>query len=156
MTTAIASLIEQGAARLAPLTDRSRHEAELLLGAALGRSRASLLANPEERIIDRTATDRYAAWLDRRAQGEPVAYLLGEKEFWSLTLEVTPDVLIPRPATELAVERSLLHLPRDGAAYVLDVATGSGAIALALAQERPQARLLGTDVSPAALQVARR
>jgi release factor glutamine methyltransferase len=85
-----------------------------------------------------------------------VAYILGEKEFWSLPLEVGPDVLIPRPETELLVERALAHLPRNASARVLDVATGSGAVALALAHERPLDSVTGTDVSEAAVAVARR
>ena len=110
MATEIRALIEEGVARLRRATDDPRREAELLLADALGRSRAWLLANPEERILDCDATDRYESHVTRRAIGEPVAYILGEKEFWSLTLAVTPDVLVPRPETELVVERALAHL----------------------------------------------
>jgi release factor glutamine methyltransferase len=156
MPTSISSLLAEGAARLARATDAPRREAETLLGAALGRPRAYLLAHPDETILDCDATDVYEAYLTRRAHGEPVAYLLGEKEFWSLTLAVTRDVLIPRPETERVVELALAHLAPDiEGARVLDLATGSGAIALAIAHERPRAHVVGTDVSPAAIEVAR-
>jgi release factor glutamine methyltransferase len=154
MATEVRALIEEGAARLTRTADDPRREAELLLGAALGRSRAWLTANAEERILDCDATDRYESHITRRATGEPVAYILGEKEFWSLPLAVTREVLVPRADTELVVERALAHLPAGEARRVLDVGTGSGAIALAIAHERPACRVLGTDVSDAAIMVA--
>jgi release factor glutamine methyltransferase len=155
MATEIRELLEEGTARLHRVADDPRHEAEILLGAALGRSRAFLLAHPEQRILDCEATDRYESNVTRRAQGEPVAYILGEKEFWSLPLAVGPGVLIPRPETELLVERALAHLPADRPCDVLDLATGSGAVALAIATERPLARIVATDDSSAALDAAR-
>jgi release factor glutamine methyltransferase len=156
MATEVSQLLEEGIARLRRVTDQPRQEAEILLAAALDKPRAWVIAHPEQRILDCDATDRYEAHVTRRAHGEPVAYILGEKEFWSLALEVTPDVLIPRPETELVVERALVHLPEDAPGRVLDLATGSGAIALAIAHERPRLRVLGTDVSAAAVAVARR
>ena len=156
MATEVARLLDEGIARLQRVTDQPRHEAEILLAAALGKSRAWIMAHPEERVLDCEATDRYEAHVTRRSHGEPVAYVLGEKEFWSLPLEVTPDVLIPRPETELVVELALSHLPRDREARVLDLAAGSGAIALALARELPRATVVGTDLSAAAIAVARR
>lgn len=156
MATEVSALLVEGSARLQRVTDQPRLEAEILLGAALGRSRAWLLSHADERILDCDATDRYEAFITRRAHAEPVAYILGTREFWSLELEVTPDVLIPRPETELVVELSLRQLPRDSQARVLDLATGSGAIALAIAHERPGVRVIGTDVSSAALEVATR
>lgn len=156
MATEISTLLDEGIARLARACDEPRLEAEILLGAALGRPRAYLLAHPEVRILDCEATDRYEAYVTRRARGEPVAYILGEKEFWSLPLEVAPGVLIPRPETELLVERALVRLASGRPVRVLDLACGSGAVALALARERPLARIVATDVAPAALDLTRR
>jgi len=154
VTTEISQLIDEGVARLARVSDQPRHEAEILLAAALARPRSYLIAHPEQRVLDCEATDRYEAHITRRSHGEPVAYILGEKEFWSLPLEVGPDVLIPRPETELAVELALTHLPADAPARVLDVAAGSGAIALAIAHERPRHHVVGTDISEAAVRRA--
>jgi release factor glutamine methyltransferase len=156
MASEVSQLIAEGIARLQRVADDPRREAEILLGAALGKTRAWLLAHPDERILDCDATDRYEAYVTRRAHGEPVAYVLGEKEFWSLPLAVTPDVLIPRAETELLVELALARLPRDRGLRVLDLATGSGAIALAIAHERPRATVVGSDVNEAAIDVARR
>jgi release factor glutamine methyltransferase len=155
MATEIRTLLDEGAAQLGRVADAPRREAELLLGAALGRTRAWLLAHPEERILDCEATDRYEAYVTRRRLGEPVAYLLGEKEFWSLPLAVGPGVLIPRPETELLVERALAHLPTERPCKVLDLATGSGAVALAIAQERPLGRIVATDCATVAVVTAR-
>lgn len=154
MATEVSALLAEGIARLQRVTDQPRLEAEILLGAALGKSRAWLLSHADEPILDCDATDRYEAYVTRRSHAEPVAYILGEKEFWSLTLVVTPDVLIPRPETELLVELALQRLPEAVPSRVLDLATGSGAVALALAHERPLAQVIGTDVATAALQVA--
>jgi release factor glutamine methyltransferase len=155
MATEIRSLLDEGTAKLARACDEPRREAEVLLGAALGRSRAWLLAHPEECILDCEATDRYEAYVTRRAHGEPVAYLLGEREFWSLPLRVAPGVLVPRPETELVVERALAHFPAGIPFEALDLAAGSGAIALALASERPHCRVTATDLSPAAVAITR-
>ena len=155
MATEIRSLLDEGTAKLARACDEPRREAEVLLGAALDRSRAWLLAHPEECILDCEATDRYEAYVTRRAHGEPVAYLLGEREFWSLPLRVGPGVLVPRPETELVVERALAHFPAGTPFEALDLAAGSGAIALALASERPHCRVTATDLSPAAVAIAR-
>ena len=156
MATEVSQLIAEGRLRLQRVTDQPSHEAEILLAAALGKSRAWVMAHPEERILDCEATDRYESYVTRRSHGEPVAYVLGEKEFWSLPLEVTPDVLIPRPETELVVEVALTHLLRGQQARVLDLAAGSGAIALALARELPRITVIGTDISAAAIAVAQR
>ena len=155
MATEVRALLDEGAARLGRVTDDPRREAEVLLGAALGRTRAWLLANPGERVLDCEATDRYEAFVTRRMHGEPVAYLLGEKEFWSLPLAVRPGVLVPRPETELLVERTLAHFAPDAAFDALDLATGSGAVALAIAHERPRCRMTATDVSPVAIETTR-
>jgi release factor glutamine methyltransferase len=138
---------------LATASSIPRRDAEILLAAATGESRAQLLAGTG--AVDAGAAQRFAALCARRAAGEPVAYLLGRREFWSLEFEVTPAVLVPRPETELLVETVLALLPRAVAA-VADLGTGSGAIAIALAHERPQWRITATDISPDALEVARR
>jgi release factor glutamine methyltransferase len=156
VATEVSELLAEGLARLQRVTDQPRLEAEILLGAALDKPRAWLLAHGDERILDCEATDRYESFVTRRARAEPVAYILGRKDFWSLTIAVTPDVLIPRPETELVVELALQVLPVGSRARVLDLATGSGAIALAIAHERPGAQVIGTDLAEAAVQVASR
>lgn len=125
-----------------------------MLAQATSLSRTTFRMSPERSV----AADQCAAYeslLERRRHGEPVAYLLGTQDFWTLTLAVTPAVLIPRPETELVVERALAHLPFSAPASVLDLATGSGAIALAIAVERPAAAIMATDLSADALAVAR-
>ena len=155
MATEVRALLDEGAAHLRRVAgDDARREAEVLLADALGRSRAWLAAHADDPILDCEATDRYEAHLVRRAHGEPVAYLLGRQEFWSLSLEVAPSVLVPRPDTELVVERALAHLPSDRETTLLDLATGSGAIALAVASERPRCAVTATDLSPDALAIA--
>jgi len=131
-----------------------RRDAELLLAAATNLTRAQLIARAGEPIAPQAAAT-FAALCVRRDAGEPVAYLLGRREFWSLELEVGPDVLVPRPETELLVERVSALIGARPAA-VADLGTGSGAIAIALAVERPAWQVAATDVSPAALAVARR
>jgi release factor glutamine methyltransferase len=130
-----------------------RLEAELLLGHVLGVNRAWFFAHADD-ALDTASTIRFDALVHRRAQGEPVAYITGTRDFWSLTLEVTPATLIPRPETELLVELALDRLPQGGS--VVDLGTGSGAIALAIASERPDASVAAVDASLAALEVARR
>jgi release factor glutamine methyltransferase len=132
----------------------ARLDAELLLAHALGASRASLYAWPE-RVPDAAQRAVFERLVDARARGEPIAYLTGHREFWSLDLAVTPDVLIPRHETELLVELALQRVPRERAVRVADLGTGSGAIALAIARERPLARVTAADASAAALDVAR-
>ena len=133
--------------------DEAQRDAEVLLCRALDKPRTYLLAWPEATVPE-AALEQFEAWVRRRRDGDPIAYILGEREFWSLTLKVTPATLIPRPDTELLVEQALQQqLPGD--ARVLDLGTGSGAIALALAAERPHWQVTGTDVSAAALAVAR-
>ncbi|MGQ0587740.1 MAG: peptide chain release factor N(5)-glutamine methyltransferase [Gammaproteobacteria bacterium] len=132
----------------------TRLDAELLLAHVLDMTRAGVVAR-DERVLTPEEQGDFEQLLARRLSGEPLAYLTGTKEFWSLELEVTRDVLVPRPETELLVEWALSCL-RKQASSVLDIGTGSGAIALSLAKEMPEARVLASDVSAAALAVARR
>jgi release factor glutamine methyltransferase len=141
--------------------------AELLLLHVLGRDRAWLYAHPEE-IVPGLDAHRFISLILRRAEGEPTQYLTGKQEFWGLEFEVTPDVLIPRPETEHVIEVALDRLAvreiRAGRKQtltgdglnIIDVGTGSGCIAIALAKELPGARIVATDISEAALDVARR
>ena len=128
-------------------------EAQVLLAHVLERDRAWLAAHATD-VVARAALDRFFELAKRRRDGEPVAYLTGRREFWGLDLRINPAVLIPRPETETLVQAALTRLPADRAGRILDLGTGSGAIALALAHERPDAEILAVDVSPAALDVA--
>jgi release factor glutamine methyltransferase len=130
-------------------------DAELLVAHVLRVSRAALAADPV-RLLAPEETLALEHFVRRRLAGEPVAYLTGRREFWSLDLEVTPDVLVPRPETELVVERALAAIAGRGSPAVLDLGTGSGAIAAAIASERRDADVTATDASVAALAVAER
>lgn len=129
-------------------------DARVLLRAALGVSDTHLVAHPGQVLTDAQRT-RYLGWIERRRAGEPVAYLTGEREFFSLAFKVTPAVLIPRPETELLVEQALDRLPVHAPRRVLDLATGSGCVSVAIARHRPFARVAAADISTAALAVAR-
>jgi release factor glutamine methyltransferase len=138
--------------------------AELLLMCTLGRDRTWLYAHPEQEL-DAAVWEKYFALIAQRASGVPTQHLTGHQEFWGLNFEVTPDVLIPRPETEHVIEVTLQRLgvasgdaasPRDATLRIADVGTGSGCIAIALAHELPNARVAATDISAAALEVARR
>jgi release factor glutamine methyltransferase len=131
----------------------ARHEAEHLLLLVLGRDRAWLFAHGDDPLPEPEAA-AFDALLTRRATGEPLAYLLGRRGFWTLDLQVSPATLIPRPETERLVELALERLPDDRALRIADLGTGSGAIALALASERPRAQVVATDLSEEALHVA--
>ncbi len=157
----VATLLRAGRAQLlAALADEARLASELLLAHALGRDRAWLLANGEA-PVDRAAARRYQAGLTRAARCEPLAHILGRREFFALEFAVNHHVLVPRPETELLVEMAIAwcraHRARRGAwPSVVDVGTGSGAIAVSLAHSLPGLRLLATDVSLFALAMARR
>lgn len=132
----------------------ARTDAELLLTHALGQPRSYLYAHAEE-VLPPPLFDRFEQLLERRLGGIPVAYLLGSREFYGLTLRVNPAVLIPRPETELLVDAALERIPRDAAWTIADLGSGSGAIALAIAHNRPCCQLIASDVSTAALGVAK-
>ncbi len=130
-----------------------RLDAQIMLSTLLGQNRAWLLAHDQD-VLPPAAAATFQTWLARRAQGEPLAYLLGDKEFFGLPLAVNPDVLIPRPDTEILVEWALDLIPTDRACRVLDLGTGSGAIALAIQHHRPQAQVVAVDASEGALRIA--
>ena len=152
----IADVLGRAAARLREAgIETPRLDAELLLMEAFGWSREDLYRNPEGGLPGPRA-ERFESLVSRRVRGEPVAYLTGSQEFWSLEFRVTPDVLIPRPETEHLVETVLNFLAsRPGQCRILEVGTGSGAIAVSLAKECARAEVWATDVSAPALDVAR-
>jgi len=131
-----------------------RIDAEILLAHVLDCSRTHLRTWPEREVSPEPLSN-FQQLVVRRAAGEPIAYLTGTREFWDMTLRVTPDTLIPRPETERLVELALERIPANTAWRIADLGAGSGAIALALARERPKSHVIATDVSPAALAVAR-
>ena len=143
-----AEALQEGEAQLA------RREAAWLVDHLLGTSPAQRLAHPQC-LLSPSQVSQFRALVARRLAGEPLAYLLGHWEFWSLDLLVTPAVLIPRPETELLVEQALARIPRDAPWSLADLGTGSGAIALALAKERPRCLVTAVDNSPAALAIAK-
>ena len=152
----IAEAIQKAAARLsAHKIDHARLDAEVLLCHALGRDRAWLLVHMQDRLDDEGGRV-YEQYIDRRSVREPLQYITGLQEFWGLPFFVTPDVLIPRPETELIVERALGVKDTDSPPVIVDLCTGSGCIAVSLAKELPLARIFGTDRSGAALDIARR
>ena len=130
-------------------------EAQALLSQVMdGVSRAWMICH-EEQALTPDQQAGFDALLQRRLQGEPIAYILGRREFYGLDLSVSPAVLIPRPDTETLVDAALLHIPVDQACHALDLGTGSGAIAIAIAMHRPQARVTAVDYSQATVSVAR-
>jgi release factor glutamine methyltransferase len=150
----IRAVLDDATRRLEASSESARLDAELLLARAIDMPRSYLFAHPEE-PLDELTVDRVRESLDRRLAGEPMAYITGTREFWSLELMVTPATLVPRPETEQLVDLALREIPRRAELDILDLGTGSGAIALALAKERPLSRFTATDVSEAALDVAR-
>lgn len=151
--TTLEVALKAAARRLRDISSTATLDAELLLAHVLGRQRSFLRAWPQRELPPGTH-EAFSALIERRAGGEPVAYLIGRREFWSLNLRVTPDTLIPRPETELLVELALSFIAPGTAARVADLGTGCGAIALAIARERPRCTVIATDVCVQALDVA--
>ena len=139
--------------RLSPVSESARLDAEILLGKAINMPRSYLFAHPEDELDPLTLT-RFEAMLARRLDGEPIAYIAGTREFWSHELLVSPATLVPRPETELLVDLALQKIPRDAEWQILDLGTGSGAIAIAIASERPLCEITATDLSADALAIA--
>lgn len=146
-------LLAAATERLQEISESPRLDAELLLSRALDVSRSYLFAHPEDEL-DEQAFERFSRAVERRAEGVPLAYITGEKEFWSVCLHVNPDTLVPRPETEILVEQCLLRIPEDSQKRILELGTGSGAVAIVLARERPLCDIVATDISSAALDVA--
>ncbi|MDY6992012.1 MAG: peptide chain release factor N(5)-glutamine methyltransferase, partial [Pseudomonadota bacterium] len=153
MALDIQTLLRIGSTQLAHY-DTPRLEAEVLLSHVLSVNRSDLYAWPQQ-VVSMAQHHHYQDLLNRRRQGEPVAYLTGQQEFWSLMLQVTPATLIPRPETEVLVEQALTRIPLNQQLTLMDLGTGSGAIALAIAGERPQCSVIAIDNVAATLMIAR-
>jgi release factor glutamine methyltransferase len=153
MSSTFQAVLADASSRLSEICDNPRLDAELLLARVMDRDRSYFYTWPEK-ALEPHQYQAFESLLQQRLDGVPLAYLLGRREFWSMDLEVTPDVLIPRADTEILVEHALEKIPADEPARVLDLGTGSGAIALAIARERPVARVTAVDRSKAALGVA--
>ncbi|AOE50519.1 peptide chain release factor N(5)-glutamine methyltransferase [Kangiella sediminilitoris] len=152
MSHTVSDAIDWAIAQLST-SDSPKLDAELLLAFQLEKNRSWLKTWPEKEL-SQAAFQEFQSLVKRRASGEPVAYILGHQDFWTFNLAVTPDTLIPRPETEHLVECALEHLPVEKAARVVDLGTGTGAIAMAIASERPNAEVWAVDVSEQALAVA--
>jgi release factor glutamine methyltransferase len=150
----IGRYVDDAAAILSIGADSPRLDAEVLMGLVLRRPRSFLHAHPEQ-PLDEMQSAQFENLVRRRFSGEPIAYITGVREFWSMPLRINRHVLIPRPDTELLVEKALIRTPADEDTRILDLGTGSGAVALALARERPRAEVIGVDNSPEAVRVAK-
>lgn len=150
----INQIIEEASTQLQQVSDSARLDIELLLCAVLKKERSFLHAWPEQQL-QQTQLDSFRALLSQRIKGKPIAHILGERGFWSLNLKVTPDTLIPRPDTERLVELAVELTPQNAQWKILDLGTGTGAIALSLAKENPNCFITATDQSAAAIEVAK-
>jgi len=153
-STTIESALTEAARKVAQISESPRLDAEAMLAWILGVPRSYLFANPGEELRGQPASD-FSDVVSRREKGEPIAYITGSKEFWSLQLNVSKDTLVPRPETETLVELAIRQIPEDCPYRVLDLGTGSGAIAVAIASERPEIEIVATDSSREALRVAK-
>jgi release factor glutamine methyltransferase len=152
--TSIKTLLASATESLQAVSDSALLDAEILLCKVLEKDRPYLRTWPDK-ALNTEQLENFHALLHERQAGKPVAYLTGSREFWSRDFLVTPDVLIPRPDTELLVELSLALLPKNQPCQVLDLGTGSGIIAVTLVAERPYAHVSATDISEAVLQIAK-
>ncbi len=154
MPLTVSEILHTAARELQATSSTPRLDAEVLLMHACGLDRGTLIARGYVPLtVDQC--HQLEKLIARRRHGEPVAYLTGTREFWSMELNVSPAVLIPRPETELLVEKALERIPSDATWTIADLGTGSGAIALAIGRERPRCRVIATDIFPQALDVAR-
>lgn len=154
MSDTISQLLQLGCEQLSSSSDSARLDSEILLADVLQENRTYLFTWPE-RLVNAAQRQNFIDLLDRRRAGEPIAYIVGEQEFWSMPLKVTPDTLIPRPETELLVELALQRIPSGSKLNILDLGTGTGAIALAIARERPGCTVTGIDQSLQAITIAK-
>ena len=150
----IKSALAEAVGLLQAVTESPLLDAEVLLCKVLGKERSYLRAWPNAELSSEHI-NAYLALVNDRQQGKPIAYIIGTREFWSRDFHVTPDVLIPRPDTELLIELSLALIPTNQTSRIIDLGTGSGIIAITLAAERPASHVSATDISAAALQVAK-
>lgn len=150
----IQTVLQQAKQQLAIFQPSAQLEAELLLGLCLQQSRSYLMTWPEQQL-DSIQLATFNQLIQRRLSGEPIAYITGQREFWSLDLAVSPATLIPRPETELLVEQALHLIPAQQTMRLADLGTGSGCIAVAIASERPRCSITAIDNSEAALAIAR-
>lgn len=152
-TISISAAVADATERLRESSDSARLDAELLVARSINLPRSYLFAHPEE-VLDEFTLQRLDETLQRRVAGMPMAYITGTKEFWSMELQVSPATLVPRPETEILVDHALRAIPRKASWQVLDLGTGSGAIAVAIARERPACDITAVDASADALAVA--
>lgn len=153
MTHTVAGLLSEAIETIGDASDTPELDARILLQTLLRKDHAWLVAHGEE-SVDGGHAGRYHAWVRRRAKGEPVAYIIERKAFWTHELKITRDVLVPRPETEILVERAIARIPLSESVHVADLGTGSGAIALSIAAERPLCVVIATDTSQKALKIA--
>jgi len=152
--TDIKTALHQALTQLKTSSPSARLDTEVLLAYVLNKPRTFLYTYPEKQLLD-SQYNIYQQLITKRVEGQPIAHLTGTREFWSIPLLVSQDTLIPRPETELLIELALTHLANKPQALVLDLGTGSGAIALALATEHPDWQLTACDSSPEAINIAR-